>query len=1069
MPGVGPMITGILGSLGFIPIRPLQSGLLFGNPHDDSRQIIIDLGICRRADLEYIDYTREQNDLMRQCRQTLRFAVESADDARDLADEIRHFTQETDSDRPYPPHKRGRAESHPDPSGPEARFEALFSEAFGDSALHALRRENPFLDFARTPRFIDYALLTRAGLIAIELNGESFHHPRCIGIDRYRSQLFKQNSLVASGWTVFRWSLRGMRDTDRFVEEMRQSFGSPDTFERTPHYMANRSVDVFQLMGHQEDMLRMIADKRAGGLDTFLIVQPTGTGKTEVFIEDFQRLKAAQPMLNGLVLVPTLTLRDQTRKRLASRLPKLVHSDDFQRRSETSGFMVQTYQHMVRNFRSLPPDAFDYVVVDEAHHAVAAGLRSVLEHFQPRVLIGLTATDERLDQKRLEEVFGSYETNLSLRDAIEKELLPPIRAFRIQTNVDLSDVRFNGVDYVQADLQRTLLVRSRDEIVADTILKYFGSGGFARQGVVFCVNVRHAKDMARLLMQRGLSAIAVSGEDRKTAAAAIEDYHQGKVRFLCSCELLSEGWDAPQTSVLVMARPTMSKVLYVQQLGRGTRAHPGKEALYVLDVVDSHGPLNAPWSVHALFGLKLYQPWADVVGDSDPWRSQEQEILLNWLNEQERRITEIDIFTFQDKYEGYLSEEQLARDLFVSTGTIKTWLKKGDIEPDVVVPFGSNQLRYFAPDRVGQIRELKNLRVHDESTQYADFFEFLGERDYTFSYKMIFLLSLLTAGNARGEAQLDEIAALYSGFYVDRLAQQLPVDRASSPCNRREVLEDADAMRRSILANPFEKFERKRFMHHCKDLAYVAWHTGLWNRLRESAADRQRIVKQMAEDLLDYYKEMGGLGNTAWLCRSFPEIAPFLSCAAASENGSLHNTLFVEFDPAKAFKTCLPFYPLTVAAGGFAGSNADSGPEPEGWVSVTDAGFVKRLTRDMFVSRVSGKSMLPTIPDGALCVFRRGVSGSRQGLVVLAQKVGFTDPETRASFTVKRYHSTKARTEEGWEHATIELHPDNRDFPVLRFDPGDEDQLTILAEFVGLLDIPAKTPSTGAQVNDIPS
>jgi superfamily II DNA or RNA helicase len=1061
-------ITSILRSLGYTHIRDLQAGLLFSD-QKRAHHIIIDLGICRRTDLEYIDYTREQNDLMYRCPRTLRFAVEAPDDTQDLAAEIRHFTVEADTDKPYPRHKRGRAESHPDPSGPEARFEALFSEAFGDSAMHALRREIPFLDFAKSTRYIDYALLTQAGPIAIELNGESFHHPKCIGADRYRSQLYKQNSLVASGWTVFRWSLRGMQDADRFVEEMRRFFGPPETFQKTPHYMANRSVDVFRLMGHQNEALRQITAKRAGGLNTFLIVQPTGTGKTEIFIEDFQRLKAAQPLLNGHVIVPTLTLRDQTQKRLASRLPKLTHSTAYLRHSATSGFMVQTYQHMVRNVQSLSPEAFDYVVVDEAHHAVAAGLRSVLEHLRPQVLMGLTATDERLDQKRLEEVFGSYETNLSLREAIEKRLLPPIRAFRIETNINLSNVRFNGVDYVQADLQRTLMVRSRDEIVADALLKYFGTSGVAKQGVVFCVNIRHAKDMAQLLVQRGLAATAVSGEDRKATATAIEAYLQRKIRFLCSCELLSEGWDAPQTSVLVMARPTMSKVLYVQQLGRGTRAYPGKEALYVLDVVDDHGPLNAPWSVHALFGIKLYEPWANVVGSSDPQQNQEQEVLLNWLSEQERRVTEIDIFTFQEKYEGYLSEEQLARELFVSTGTIKTWLKKGEIHPDVTVPFGAKQLCYFASEQVTQIRKQKNLRVHDETTQYDDFYEFLGERDYTFSYKIIFLLSLLTTGNPRGEGQLDDVAALYSGFYQDRLSQHLPVDRTASPYNRREVLEDPAEIKQSILANPFEKFERKRFMHHCKDLAYIAWHTALWSRLKESHTDRQRIFKQMAEDLLGYYKNLGGLGSTDYLRQTFPEVAPFLPSAPAAELATAENIIFVQFDPEKAFKTCLPCYPLAVAAGNFASSDTGSTLEPEGWVAVAEAGFMKRLTPDMFVSRVAGKSMLPTIPDGALCVFRRGVAGSRQGLVVLVQKVGLTDPETRASFTVKRYHSTKSLTDDGWEHSTIELHPDNKEYPILRFASTNEDQLTILAELVGVLEIPRKTSADNAKPNGDPS
>jgi hypothetical protein len=98
--------------------------------------------------------------------------------------------------------------------------------------------------------------------------------------------------------------------------------------------------------------------------------------------------------------------------------------------------------------------------------------------------------------------------------------------------------------------------------------------------------------------------------------------------------------------------------------------------------------------------------------------------------------------------------------------------------------------------------------------------------------------------------------------------------------------------------------------------------------------------------------------------------------------------------------------------------------------------------------------MLPLIPDGAWCVFRRGVSGSRENRVVLVRKDQFSDPETRTSFTVKRYRSTKSINEDGWEHATIELHPDNQEFPVLRFDPTNEGELDTIAEFIAVLDIP---------------
>ena len=1034
-----------LAPLGLVFEARLGTSVLFADSLRNLK-VMVDLSICLRADLEYIDYTSAQNELMARSGKLLRFAVESLEEISVVKQEVEFFLTDGENERTLKRVRRGRELTHPDPTRPEFRFEEMFAAAFGESALHALRREKPFSDFDGKVRHIDYALKTESRHIAIELNGESFHHPRCVGLERYCSQLFKQNSLVMSGWRVFRWSERGMRDADRFIEEMRRFFGPPEEFHRLPTYMARRSVGIFQLLEHQEDAVNRIKVERDAGRSAFLIELPTGTGKTEVFVEDFRREKALNPCLNGLILVPTTKLRDQTVERLGLRLPELRHGFDYLPALAESGFMVQTYQNMIRHFEDYAPNAFGYVVVDEAHHAMAPGLRSVLEHFDPATLVGVTATPERLDLKSLEEVFGNHETRLSLKDAIEKGLLPPIRAFRIQTNLDLSEVRFNGKDYSASDLQRCLRIPARDAVVADVIKKSFGETRLPKQGVVFCVDLRHARAMSGLLRDRGINAAAVSGAERRATTKALEGYLSGEIQFLCACDLLTEGWDSPQTSVLVMARPTMSKVLYVQQLGRGTRSHPGKEALYVIDVVDRHGPLNAPWSIHALFGISAYAPWGDVVGAASHHAGSEHDLLLGWLPDAEREIREIDVFTFQSKYEGYLNEEQLARELFVSTGTVKNWLRKGELTVDVEVPMGSRSLNYFAPSRVAEIRTARGLKVHDDSTQYEDLFEFLREKDYTFSYKIIFLLAMVESGNARGEAALDAMAAKYIGFYSNRRAQRLSVERSASPYNRPETLADKDVMIRSILENPFEKFERKRFMHHCKDLAYVAWTSAVWARLKLDAKAADGIRKQLAEDLQSYYRELGGLGDTSFLEREFPKVANHLAPVRISAPGGLPaEPELVPFPGEQAYKVFLPYFTLQAAASGFLSGDA---PEPSGWLDVAALGFTKGLNSEMFVCRVVGRSMQPTISDGSLCVFRTSVVGTRQNRVLLVEKRDLTDPETGGSYTVKRYRSSKAQSEEGWTHESIELIPDNKEFSTLRFVPSDDTDLRVIAEFV---------------------
>ena len=150
----------------------------------------------------------------------------------------------------------------------------------------------------------------------------------------------------------------------------------------------------------------------------------------------------------------------------------------------------------------------------------------------------------------------------------------------------------------------------------------------------------------------------------------------------------------------------------------------------------------------------------------------------------------------------------------------------------------------------------------------------------------------------------------------------------------------------------------------------------------------------------------------------------------------------------------LPYYSLAIAAGGF---KQGYEPGPEGWVNVRELGFSKRLGSGLFVTQVVGKSMEPTIRDGAYCVFRAGVSGTRQNRIVLVQKRDFTDPETGGGYTVKRFESTKTTTEQGWKHERIRLIPDNPDraaFPVIEFTPEDEGDLQMIAEFVQMLTLP---------------
>ena len=196
----------------------------------------------------------------------------------------------------------------------------------------------------------------------------------------------------------------------------------------------------------------------------------------------------------------------------------------------------------------------------------------------------------------------------------------------------------------------------------------------------------------------------------------------------------------------------------------------------------------------------------------------------------------------------------MAREFYVSTGTITSWIKKGKIQPTVAYSFGNKQIYLFSPEDAKRIRQELEIPEHNEETMKQDFFDFLEERDYSLSYKMPFLLSFLKNLNSIGDANIEDVLNDYIAFYEDRIERGLPVDRPSCPYNA-ETLKDRKLIKSNMLTNPFEKFERKRFLYYSKDLGVISMNHALFARMEED--DFQRVKEQMEEDLRNYYREMG--------------------------------------------------------------------------------------------------------------------------------------------------------------------------------------------------------------------
>lgn len=798
---------------------------------DGVDMVIIDDEICSCRDGEqifpYTLITDKQNHYMKIYRRVFRFLGFDPET-------IEKCLQKSRQEVLYSTKKISERGEHADSSPLELLFEQNFTDVYGMRALKYLQKEFRISDEDGNNYFLDYLIDTADSRVAIEENGIHYHHPQLIGIEGYRKQLRKQNTCALWGLKLYRFSTEDCRFKDRIEDDIRSYLGKDTSGFREAGLLLERKTELYE---HQEISLAQIEERREKGIRAFLIVLPTAAGKSRIVEEDIQKFAAGKEQFRALILAPNTNIIADWKERIDKDLQPLQDRID-----------IKTYSYAVRHYHEKTRDYYSYIVVDEAHHAVAPMLKRVIQYYAPEFLVGLTATDQRPDKKRLEEIFGNYTTELSLKDAMEKGVVARANVYRIETNIDLSHVRFNGKDYVNADLEKRVRVASRNELIVNVLKDYFTEGDAGkRQGIIFCINKAHTKEMARLLNTAGISAQDYSG-DTKHPEKVMQEFKEHKIRFLCACDMISEGWDYPELGILVMARPTLSKVLYLQQIGRGLRRTSIKKNVFVIDVVDEYGAMVRPCSMHAIFGNSLYVPFGDITRqDYLPG----QMIEIDGITERVERIVEVDIHTFEEKYGDYYSQEQLAREYFVNTGTITSWIRKGKIAPTVEFPFGSKKISLFSPGDVEKYRKELNIQEHNDETVRDDFFEFLEERDYSLSYKMPFLLSFIDHMDTIGDAKIEDVLTDYIAFYQDRIDKGLPVDRPSCPYNA-ETLKDRKMIKSSMLTNPFEKFERKRFMYYSKDLGVISLNHALLAKMSEG--DWERVKRQMKEDLERYYK-----------------------------------------------------------------------------------------------------------------------------------------------------------------------------------------------------------------------
>ena len=346
--------------------------------------------------------------------------------------------------------------------------------------------------------------------------------------------------------------------------------------------------ELFEPRGAQIEALCTLEHTRAEGARRALISAATGVGKTYLAAFDSEKYKR----------VLFVAHKEEILRQAANSFQNVRKSDDYgffdgnekcTDKSVIFASVATLGKSEYLNETYFPKDYFDYVVIDEFHHAVNDQYMRIVEYFKPQFLLGLTATPERMDGRNIYEICDyNVPYEISLKDAINKGMLVPFHYYGIFDKTDYSQLHQVRGKYDDRELNKTYIGNERRyELIYKNYCKY-GS----KRALGFCCSKEHAKDMAREFCRRGIPSVAVysdaHGEYTEDRSIAIQKLMQGEIRVIFSVDMFNEGVDIPAVDMVMFLRPTESPIVFLQQLGRGLRKSMGKEYLNVLDFIGNY-------------------------------------------------------------------------------------------------------------------------------------------------------------------------------------------------------------------------------------------------------------------------------------------------------------------------------------------------------------------------------------------------------------------------------------------------------------------------------------------------
>lgn len=550
--------------------------------------------------------------------------------------------------------------------------------------------------------------------------------------------------------------------TDEVLKDYSKQWTRPNIYKdiEKEESKEDNVINIFEPRGAQIEALYSLEKSREEGFDKGLVVAATGIGKT--YLSAFDSAK-----YNKILFVAH---REEIIKQAAQSFKNVRNSDDigffYSNQKDTKNSfifaLVQTLgKEQYLNEEYFSKDYFDYIIVDEFHHAVSSNYKKIIDYFTPKFLLGVTATPERLDSK---DVFALCDYNMvyevRLKDAINKGWLVPFRYYGIyDETVNYEHIDYKNGKYDDKQLEEALMLNKRGEVILNHYLKYN-----SKRAIGFCASRHHAEYMAKIFNENNIPSAAVysgeKGEYSEERNIALSKLTSGELKVIFSVDMFNEGLDVPAIDMVMFLRPTQSPTIFLQQLGRGLRKFKDKKYLNVLDFIGNYKKANL---VPFLLSGKEYS-----ASECKKNKQGDYEFPEECIVDFDFRI--IDIFKKQAEREMKVKDkvkeqfEVVSQMLGYRPSRVELFTYIDDevyqnIRSKAMNPF-SNYLEY--------IKENDKL-THDEEILYnsrgREFINMIETTSMSKTYKMPVLLAFYNYGDVKMEISEDDIYKSFYNFY----------------------------------------------------------------------------------------------------------------------------------------------------------------------------------------------------------------------------------------------------------------------------------------------------------------